>query len=179
MAAGPSAQLGPVVGRAAEEQVLAALLEAAASGEPSAVFVHGEAGVGKTALVRDVCGRFAGEVLWGTCVHFGAASVPFAALASALDGWVAGAGDPVRDEVLAGLDSLNVLLPDVSSDGADDRGLVLPQVDIALMRIARRRPAVLVIDDLQWADAFVLGPAGVPDQWLPRPALGSGGDCAG
>jgi hypothetical protein len=83
------------------------VLEAAASGEPSAVFVHDETGVGKTALVRDVCGRFPGEVLWGTCVHFGAASVQFAALASALDSWASGAGDLARDEVLAGLDALS------------------------------------------------------------------------
>ncbi|MEP7035944.1 MAG: AAA family ATPase [Actinomycetota bacterium] len=152
MGAGSKARLGLVVGRGAEEQVLAVMLEAAANGEPGAVFVHGEAGIGKTALVRGACGRFGGEVLWGTCVHFGAASVPFAALASALDGWAAGAGAPARDEVLAGLDALSAMLPGVSSGGAGDRELVLPQIDTALRRIARRRPVVLVIDDLQWAD---------------------------
>ena len=126
MGAGSKARLGLVVGRGAEEQVLAAMLEAAANGEPGAVFVHGEAGIGKTALVRGACGRFGGEVLWGTCVHFGAASVPFAALASALDGWAAGAGAPARDEVLAGLDALSALLPGGSSGGAGARALVLP-----------------------------------------------------
>ena len=156
MGAGSRSQLGPVVGRGVEQQVLAAWLEAAAAGEPRAVFVHGEAGVGKTTLVREVCGRFTGEVLWGTCVHFGAASVPFAALASALGSWAASAGDPAGDEVLAGLDALRILLPGMSSGGAGDPGLMLSQLDTALVRIARRRPAVLVIDDLQWADASSL-----------------------
>jgi DNA-binding CsgD family transcriptional regulator len=152
MGAGSNAQLGRVVGRAAEERVLSALLDAAASGEPGAVFVHGEAGVGKTALVREVCGRFAGEVLWGTCVHFGAASVPFTGLASALGGWASGAGDEARNEVFAGLDALRALLPGLGSGEAGDRELVLPQLDTALVRVARRSPTVLVIDDLQWAD---------------------------
>ncbi len=152
MGAGPRAQLGPLVGRDAEEQVLAAMLEEAAGGQPGALFVHGEAGVGKTSLVTDACGRFAGEVLWGACVHFGAATVPFAALGRALDSWAADAGEPARDEVLAGLDALRVLLPGVSLGEAGQLGLLLPQLDTALVRIARRRPAVLVIDDLQWAD---------------------------
>lgn len=156
MGAGSDAQRGPVVGRAAERQVLEASLAAAAGGEPSAVFVHGEAGVGKTALVRDVCGRFAGDVLWATCVHFGAASVPFAGLAAALTAWAAAADERARDEVLAGLDALGTVLPGMVAARAGDRELVLPQLDTALVRIAGRRAAVLVVDDLQWADASSL-----------------------
>ena len=135
---------------------LAELLRLAAAGQGRLVLVGGEAGVGKTALVRDVCGRFAGEVLWGTCVHFGATSVPFAGLISALDGWAARVGDRERDEVLAGLGALSVLLPGISLGGAGDGGLVLPHFDTALVRIARRRPTLLVIDDLQWADSSTL-----------------------
>ncbi|WP_165553954.1 ATP-binding protein [Kribbella capetownensis] len=77
--------LGPGVrlaGRGAEQQQLADGLEAAASGRPCAVVVHGEAGIGKTRLVREACARLSQEtqVLWGTCVHFGETSVPFAPL---------------------------------------------------------------------------------------------------
>src|SRR5690349_14045305 len=68
MGAGSTAPRGRVVGRAVEGTFLTAAMQAAAQGEPQAVFVHGEAGVGKTSLVREVLGSFAGEVLWGTCV---------------------------------------------------------------------------------------------------------------
>jgi len=156
MGAGSTALRGPVVGRAAEGQALTAAVQAAVQGQPRAVFVHGEAGVGKTTLVREVCGHFAGAVLWGTCVHFGAASVPFAGLISALDGWGAGADRQIRDEVFAGLDTLCELLPSLVAGPVGDRDLVLPQIDTALVRLARRCPTVLVIDDLQWADASSL-----------------------
>ncbi|KQU68966.1 hypothetical protein ASC58_09975 [Phycicoccus sp. Root101] len=145
-----------VVGRSVEGQRLARVLRAAAQGDPGVVFIHGEAGVGKTALVREVCEHFDGAVLWGTCVHFGAASVPFAALIPALDGWVAAVDRAVRDDVFAGLDVLSSLLPSLGSGAPGERGLALPQIDTALVRLARRCPTALVIDDLQWADASSL-----------------------
>lgn len=64
-----------IAGRVEEGRVLAAAMSAAAGGQPCAVFVHGEAGVGKTRLVRAVCDQAAANgaaVLWGRCVRFGA-----------------------------------------------------------------------------------------------------------
>ena len=144
-------------GRDVEQRRLEAMLADGAHGKPSVLLVKGEAGVGKTTLVRDACARFPGPVLWGTCVHFSASPVPFAGVVSALDGWVSGATQDERAEVLAGLDAMRVLLPSDPSGGhASDAALVLAQIDAAVLRIAHRQPAVLVVDALQWADASTL-----------------------
>ena len=95
-------------GREADQQVLADALEHAAGGEPRAVVVQGEAGIGKTRLVRSVCEAVAGDfdALWGTCVHFGAASVPFAPVSGALHAWSKRADTATKREVLAGAPEL-------------------------------------------------------------------------
>ena len=141
-----------VFGREAEREHLATLFARAAGGQPSFCVVHGEAGIGKTALVRDACRAWAGLVLWGTCVHFGAATVPFAAVASAVDGWLVDADEEVRSEVLACLGELATLLPSAPGVLEPQGGVALQQLDRAIRRIADHAPTVLVIDDLQWAD---------------------------
>lgn len=77
-----------MVGREDERRLLRLALERSVGGEPCAIVVHGEAGVGKTRLVREVVGEAATdhgvEVLWGTCVSFGASALPFAPLRAAL-----------------------------------------------------------------------------------------------
>ena len=66
-------------GRGAELGRIRRTLAGALEGRPSAVLVHGEAGIGKTRLVAEACRELAGSgtaVLWGTCVQFGAESTP-------------------------------------------------------------------------------------------------------
>ena len=90
-------------GRVLERRRLADGLSGSGQGQPLAVLVHGEAGVGKTRLVREVTEAYragGGEVLWGTCVHFGAASVPFAPVLQALDRWAQEVDRRVRSSVL-------------------------------------------------------------------------------
>src|SRR6478752_511215 len=141
-----------VIGREVELGHLATLLAGAVAGVPSMCVVDGEAGIGKTTLVRDACDRFAGEVLWGTCAHFGAGTVPFGAVASALDGYISRAAEGVRGQVLQGLGDLDALLPSAPEVMEPHPGILLQQFDRAIRRIAHLSPCVLVIDDLQWAD---------------------------
>ncbi len=150
-----AAQMRPnrLVGREVEQRLLAEALRGTAGGGPCAVVVHGEAGAGKTRLVREVCGELTDvQVLWGTCVHFGEASVPFAPVTGAIQSWLAQADAQVRSEVLAGAGELATVLPALGGTGSGEPGRLLPLIDLVFNRLADRRPTVVVIDDLQWAD---------------------------
>jgi hypothetical protein len=59
----------PLVGRAVEQRALLDVVIAAAAGRSGTVLVSGTAGVGKIALVRDLCAQaHASDVLWrGVC----------------------------------------------------------------------------------------------------------------
>jgi DNA-binding CsgD family transcriptional regulator/tetratricopeptide (TPR) repeat protein len=147
-------QDGGLAGREVGQQRLAEALDRAAKGQPCAMVVHGEAGVGKTRLVSEVCDGLGAEarVLWGGCMHFGQASVPFAPVTGALRSWLAHADASDRAEVLAGADDLATLLPALGDARVSDSGALLPLIDLVFDRLAARAPTVVVIDDLQWAD---------------------------
>ena len=84
------------------------VVRAGLDGSPRAVLVHGEAGIGKTVLVRSVCAQVAGEgaqVLWGQSLRFGAVEAMYHPLVLALESWLrrgrrcrAGLGDRGRAE---------------------------------------------------------------------------------
>lgn len=144
-----------LAGRGAERQLLGDLVRGAADGAPHAVVIHGEAGIGKTRLAREVYQDPEQLVLWGSCVHFGAASIPFAPITAVLQDWLSRAGPEERAEVLDGIDGFGALLPSLGSSTADTTRLPV-LVDLVLNRIAVRRPTVVVVDDLHWADVASL-----------------------
>ncbi|RZT28539.1 putative ATPase [Kribbella sp. VKM Ac-2569] len=143
-----------LAGRAGELQLLADALAAAAGGVPCAVVVHGEAGVGKTQLVRAASDTLPPDVqvLWGACVHFCHASVPFAPVTGALQGWLTQADGAARADLLFGADDLAALLPSLGQSQANEPGRLLPLIDLVFSRLADRASTVVVIDDLHWAD---------------------------
>ena len=70
----------PLVGRAEELTRLTAAVERARTGRPAAVLLAGDAGVGKTRLLAELCGRAraaGATVLTGHCVDLGAVGLPY------------------------------------------------------------------------------------------------------
>ena len=145
-----------LVGRGAEQDLLGRVLADGAAGRPAAWVVHGEAGVGKTRLIREVCADPDLLVLWGSCVHFGGASVPYAPIIGILQDWLASADAAEQAEVLANADELGTLLPGIGGSRGALTGRLVPVVDLVLNRIADRHRTVVVVDDLHWADVASL-----------------------
>ncbi|WP_176735804.1 ATP-binding protein, partial [Actinacidiphila rubida] len=156
--------LSPVfIGRDAELKRLAAALAAADRGEPQAVLIGGEAGVGKTRLTEEflTAARGTGAVAAvGACVEIGADGLPFAPISTALRDLHATLG-PELVRAAAGQETeLARLLPELGEQGAtrrdphDENGRVrLFELTVRLLeRLGVDRTLVLVVEDLHWAD---------------------------
>ncbi|MFI6418547.1 AAA family ATPase [Streptomyces sp. NPDC050842] len=149
------------VGRAGELTALTEALSRATAGEPQALLVGGEAGVGKTRLIEEfldtACDRGA-VVAVGGCVELGADGLPFAPFATALRSL----RRKLPDELTAAADGqegeLARLLPELGDPGShepsdEDSTARLFELTVRLLeRLAADRTVVLVLEDLHWAD---------------------------
>jgi ATP/maltotriose-dependent transcriptional regulator MalT len=120
-----------IVGREETLAALEAALGRAIEGDPGVVLLAGEAGVGKTRVARELAER-AGDarVLWGECVPLQAGELPFAPLIAALR--------PLGR-------TLDELAPAASGTPAQ-------LFERVLGLLAEESPALLVIEDVHWAD---------------------------
>jgi DNA-binding CsgD family transcriptional regulator len=153
---------GRLVCREAEVGRLGALLDEAAAGRPVVALVSGDAGVGKTRVISELSAMARERgfvVLSGRCAELGD-SMPYLPLADALRDPATGpsASGLLRD-ALAARPVLSRLLPDRGSgqpDADDPPGLVQQQLFGAVLgllsELAEAGPALLVLEDLHWAD---------------------------
>jgi DNA-binding CsgD family transcriptional regulator/tetratricopeptide (TPR) repeat protein len=143
-------------GRSAERAALLQVVRAALEGRPQTVVLHGEAGVGKTALVRSVVDDLRAEgvqVLWGQGLRFGAVDAMYHPLVLALEGWLAD-GDRARRHSLAeAVPSAALILPSLGAPPPEGRSGLVTVVDALLGHVVAGVPTVLVVDDVHWADA--------------------------
>ncbi|MFE1383732.1 BREX system ATP-binding domain-containing protein [Streptomyces sp. NPDC058740] len=150
------------VGRAGELTALTEALSRATAGEPQALLVGGEAGVGKTRLIEEFTERAERQgavVALGGCVEIGADGLPFAPFSTALRAL----HRRLPEELAAAADGhegeLARLLPEFGDLGrhepaAEDATARLFELTVRLLeRIAAERTVVLVLEDLHWADA--------------------------
>jgi DNA-binding SARP family transcriptional activator len=153
----------PFVGREQELTTLRSILRSAEDGEGGQVaVVGGEAGSGKTRLVRELA-RYAADR--GTLVLYGGSdpvvNAPYQPFVEAIE-FLMRVSDPVAfDRCLGtGRAELARILPDLSPappPGADDPATELRRLHGAvaelLTRVSRQRPLLLIVDDIHWADA--------------------------
>lgn len=155
------------VGRVAELSALRDALESARSGGRQLVFVTGDAGVGKTALVDALLLQVASEgTVWcarGLCVeHYGSGEAYLPVIA-ALGRLCLGAGGDRAVDVLSHYAPtwLAQMPAFVTGERAEDlhrrtagatQARMLRELAEALEALSTDRPVVLVLGDLHWSD---------------------------
>src|SRR5712675_2185384 len=136
-----------LLGRQRERAALSQLLFDVRSGRSRALVLRGEPGIGKTALLDDLCARADDVVLARVAGVESEMELAFAALqqscATMLDK-LAGLPDPQR-EALGVAFGLN-------TGAAPDRFLVGLAALSLLSEVAGQQPLLCVIDDAQWLD---------------------------
>jgi len=146
-----------IVGRTAELSLLDSAYARAETGELAFVLLSGEAGIGKTRLVREHAARVharGGLVLVGESIQLGDVSLPYGPFLDALGPGKRGmppgvaidwsAADPAGSRRRAGTAG--------PADGLGAQAALFASVVGALDRLAQEQPVLLVLEDLHWAD---------------------------
>jgi DNA-binding winged helix-turn-helix (wHTH) protein len=163
----PQPGLPPLVGREAELAHLHRLFTDARHGQRRVVFVTGEAGIGKAALVETFVAHLQGEPgLWighGQCIEQYGAGEAYLPLLEALGRLCRGPGGERLVALLAQYaPSWLVQLPGLLSASAladlqhvlagTTRERMLRELSVALDVVSAVHPLVLVLEDLHWSD---------------------------
>jgi predicted ATPase/DNA-binding winged helix-turn-helix (wHTH) protein len=149
-----------IVGRKEELARLQAQLRLADSGQRRVVFVTGEAGIGKTALVDAFCEGLSARasVARGQCVEGFGAKEEYYPVMEALN-HLSGSGEGERARgVLARMAPawLAGLGRQVEGGATTVRERMPGDLCGALEQLAEKRPLVLIFEDLHWADDSTL-----------------------
>jgi DNA-binding CsgD family transcriptional regulator len=126
----------PLVGRTIERDAALAAFRRAVAGEAQVLLITGEAGIGKTRLVTELCAVADGaRVLIGGCVPMVGETLVYGPWVAALPGeagWLLGEDGP--------------------ADPLAARHRLFQRVLMLLTRMSARAPLVLVLEDMHWAD---------------------------
>jgi predicted ATPase/DNA-binding CsgD family transcriptional regulator len=143
-----------LIGRGREQAALTEAIAAAASGAGGVILVAGEAGVGKTRVIRAVLAASGLRVLAGSTGPGGTS--PYAPVVAALRSYLRAVPATRRPSgPLAA--HLAVLLPELGPPPAQsDFPTLVEALRAALVEIGRVQPAAVFLDDLHWADAASL-----------------------
>jgi DNA-binding SARP family transcriptional activator len=144
----------PFVGRVHELEQLRAIWTRAARGFGTAVFLAGEAGIGKTRLAEEI--RLVAEAE-GARILMGATSspeaFPYQPIAEALrsaQALLRGLNLSAAERSLLGT-IVPALAPGIPLDSEREQKRFLAALESCFVRLARSRPLLLVLEDLHWA----------------------------
>jgi hypothetical protein len=136
-----------LLGRDRERAVLGGLLEQARRSRGAALVVHGDPGIGKTALLEDLVGSATGfRVVRAEGVE-SEMELPYAALHQLCGRMTDGIGRLPESQVSAVRGAIGL-----AGGDAADRFLVAVGVLTLLADTASEKPLLCVIDDAQWLD---------------------------
>jgi DNA-binding CsgD family transcriptional regulator/tetratricopeptide (TPR) repeat protein len=146
------------VGRQDElAQLASAGAEVAGSGRGQIVVIGGDAGVGKSRLVQeflDGAARDGWTTAAGGCVDVAAGALTYAALIEIFRHLDRRLGRDVMAELAgAGIDDMAPLLPGASGGQPGVGGRLLERTLDFLVRLGDVAPAIVVVEDLHWADS--------------------------
>lgn len=158
----------PFVGRTGELAALTTDLDAAVGGRGGVVLLAGEPGIGKTRLAEELAARAMARgavVLWGRCWE-GAGAPAFWPWVQVIRGYLQGQAEDLvslRHDLGAGAADIAQLVPAVHDRIPDLPAPPPLEPEAARFRLfdslagflrtaAARRPLLLVLDDLHWAD---------------------------
>ncbi|MEV4539243.1 AAA family ATPase [Asanoa sp. NPDC049518] len=144
-----------LIGRTEELALLRRTVEAALAGDTGLALVQGEPGVGKTRLLEEVAAeaeRSGALVAWGRCLEGNGAPSMWPWVQAV--GAVVDALSPEARERWRATELGPLLQP--ATVPVSGRFHLLEQVVAIVGEVSRQRPVVLLVDDLQWADAASL-----------------------
>lgn len=160
-----------MVGRDADLSRLNERLDEVRAGAPFTVVIGGEAGIGKTRLIREFQRGLPADVrlLAGQCVDLGSVAAPYAPVKAALRTLVADVGpERVLEAAGPGRSALAALLPELAASESVPPSAEAPAgvgaatgqlhegIAVLFETLSRERPIVFLIEDLHWVDAATL-----------------------
>lgn len=144
-----------LIGREREQAALGAAISAIEEGKGGLILLAGEAGVGKTRLAEETFKTTANLLILHGETGYGA-TPPYGPIVTALRAYQR--TNPDRFSQCGALVAhLALLLPELGpAREQGDRATLFEAMHCAFHNIARQRPTIIFLDDLQWADTATL-----------------------